>query len=124
RAVRTPSSSSAITPTSPPRSRERSARHRGTRRSPRRGTKARTARYFVTGATGFVGGALARQLRSSGHDVVALVRRPSEALAALGVDQRTGDITDQSRVRSAMAGVDGVFHAAAWYRIGAVDARE
>ena len=76
-------------------------------------------RYLVTGATGFVGGVLARQLREAGHDVVALARRPeaAERLRALGVDLRRGDITDRESVRSAMAGVDGVFHAAAWFKV-------
>jgi nucleoside-diphosphate-sugar epimerase len=81
-------------------------------------------RYLVTGATGFVGGVLARQLRHDGHEVVALVRRPSSALAAIDVDQRVGDITDRTSVRTAMAGVDGVFHAAAWYKVGSPDRRE
>jgi nucleoside-diphosphate-sugar epimerase len=77
-------------------------------------------RYFVTGASGFLGGVLARQLRDEGHEVVALVRRPesSPRLAALGVELRAGDITDAESVRAAMRGADGVFHAAAWYKVG------
>lgn len=77
-------------------------------------------RYFVTGASGFLGGVLARQLRAEGHEVVALVRRPeaSPTLAALGVEIRGGDITESESVRAAMRGADGVFHAAAWYKVG------
>lgn len=76
-------------------------------------------RYFVTGASGFLGGALARQLRAEGHDVVALVRRPeaSAKLEALGVALRRGDVTDRESVRAAMRGADGVFHVAAWYKV-------
>lgn len=80
-------------------------------------------RYFVTGATGFIGGVLVRQLAESGHDVVALVRAPQRAahLAALGVKLVTGDITDKASMRAAMTGVDGVFHLAAWYQVGVRD---
>jgi nucleoside-diphosphate-sugar epimerase/N-acetylglutamate synthase-like GNAT family acetyltransferase len=78
-------------------------------------------RYFVTGATGFIGGRLVRQLRAAGHDVVALVRTPAnaKALTGLGVALHPGDITDKDSLRAGMRGVDGVFHLAAWYRIGA-----
>jgi len=77
-------------------------------------------RYFLTGATGFVGGALANQLVAAGHEVVALVREPSRAasLAALGATLHKGDITDKETMRRPMADVDGVFHLAAWYKIG------
>lgn len=77
-------------------------------------------RYFLTGATGFIGGELARQLRAAGHDVVALVRSPSkaEALRAQGVQAVRGDITDRASLREPMAGADGVFHVAAWYKVG------
>ncbi|MGH2371586.1 MAG: NAD(P)H-binding protein, partial [Chloroflexota bacterium] len=53
-------------------------------------------KYFVTGATGFVGGRVVRQHRDSGHDVAALVRDPSQAadLRALGVTLYQGDVTD------------------------------
>jgi nucleoside-diphosphate-sugar epimerase/N-acetylglutamate synthase-like GNAT family acetyltransferase len=77
-------------------------------------------RYFVTGATGFIGGRLVRQLRAAGHQVRALVRSPSKApdLARLGATLHPGDITDKETMRAAMRGSDGLFHLAAWYRIG------
>ncbi|HME80863.1 MAG TPA: NAD-dependent epimerase/dehydratase family protein [Candidatus Eremiobacteraceae bacterium] len=80
-------------------------------------------KYFVTGATGFIGGHVARQLVLSGHTVVALARDPSRAgdLARLGVAVHAGDITDAASLRAPMAGVDGVFHIAGWYKIGARD---
>ena len=52
------------------------------------------------------------------------MRRPTRTLEELGVDQRSGDIIDPAAVRSAMYGVDGVFHIAGWYRVGARDRRE
>lgn len=78
------------------------------------------ARYFVTGATGFLGGELTKQLISRGHQVVALVRTPAKAgvLRTLGVELHQGDITDRDSLRGSMAGVDGVFHCAAWYKLG------
>jgi nucleoside-diphosphate-sugar epimerase len=83
-------------------------------------------RYFVTGATGFVGGAVARQLRTAGHSVVATVRAPARAqsLAALGVEVRQGDVTEKESMREAMRGADGVFHIAGWYKLGVRDKSE
>ena len=77
-------------------------------------------KYFITGATGFIGGQLARQLRAAGHKVVAVVRNLSKAseLAALGVQLAPGDVTDKGSMRGLMTGVDGVFHVAGWYKIG------
>lgn len=78
------------------------------------------ARYFVTGATGFLGGELTKQLISRGHQAVALVRDPAKAslLRTLGVQIHQGDITDRESLRAPMTGVDGVFHCAAWYKVG------
>ncbi len=77
-------------------------------------------RYFLTGATGFIGGNVAQQLAAAGHKVVALVRDPTKAanVAALGAALHQGDITDKESLRRPMTGVDGVFHIAAWYKIG------
>ncbi|MER3523621.1 MAG: epimerase [Ignavibacteria bacterium] len=80
-------------------------------------------RLFVTGGTGFIGRRVVRQLRSAGHDVVALVRssvRGAE-LEQLGITTVLGDVTDKESMRDAMRGVDGVIHLAAWYRIGSPD---
>ncbi|MBW7881818.1 MAG: NAD-dependent epimerase/dehydratase family protein [Caldilineaceae bacterium] len=80
-------------------------------------------RYFLTGATGFVGGRVAYQLREQGHEVVAVVRTPerADALVELGVELVKGDVTDKESMREAMAGTDGVFHIAGWYKIGTRD---
>lgn len=83
-------------------------------------------KYFVTGATGFVGGVLARKLREAGHEVHASVRSPKKAkeLEAIGVKLFKGDVTDKEFMRAAMTGVDGVFHVAGWYKIGTRDKRD
>lgn len=80
-------------------------------------------RYFVTGATGFIGGRVARQLREAGHEVVAIARQPGRAmdLSALGVEVVPGDVTDKETLRAPMSGVDGVFHLAGWYQVGVRD---
>lgn len=80
-------------------------------------------KYFLTGATGFLGGVLARQLREAGHDVNASIRNPQKAseLQSLGVKLFTGDVTDKESMREGMQGVDGVFHVAGWYKIGTRD---
>lgn len=78
------------------------------------------AKYFVTGATGFIGGEIVKQLIGRGHKVVALARAPERAamLRALGVEIHRGDITDRDTLKAPMTGVDGVFHVAAWYKVG------
>lgn len=80
-------------------------------------------RYFVTGGTGFLGGHLVDQLLEGGHEVVALARRPDEAtdLEGVGAKVVAGDITEKETMRDSMEGVDGVFHLAGWYRVGAAD---
>jgi nucleoside-diphosphate-sugar epimerase len=78
------------------------------------------AKYFVTGATGFIGGEIVKQLVGRGHKVAALVRSPDKAgiLKTLGVEIHPGDITDRETLKAPMAGADGVFHVAAWYKVG------
>jgi nucleoside-diphosphate-sugar epimerase len=80
-------------------------------------------KYFVTGATGFVGGAVARQLRKAGHEIKAVVRNPEKAkdLKELGVILFTGDVTNKESMRAGMQGTDGVFHIAGWYKVGTRD---
>jgi len=77
-------------------------------------------KYFMTGATGFIGSRLVRQLRDANHEVIALVRSPVRAkdLADLGVMLAEGDVTDKESMRAPMTGVDGVFHVAGWYKVG------
>jgi dihydroflavonol-4-reductase len=78
---------------------------------------------LVTGATGFVGGNLARTLWREGHDVVALVRRGSNTLAidGTGVQPVLGDILDRDSVDRAVRGCQGVFHCAAAYTFWSPD---
>jgi nucleoside-diphosphate-sugar epimerase len=80
-------------------------------------------KYFVTGATGFVGGVLAKKLREQGHEVHASVRDPNKTteLQAIGVKLFKGDVTDKESMREAMRSVDGVYHVAGWYKIGVKD---
>ena len=77
-----------------------------------------TASVLVTGATGFTGGALARELVSEGKKVVAFVRPSSniEALESLGVECRVVDIKDPKDVVDNFEAFDRVFHIAAAYR--------
>jgi dihydroflavonol-4-reductase len=74
---------------------------------------------LVTGATGFVGSHVARQLVSAGQSVRVLVRPNSnlEALAGLHVEYFEGDLRDQESLERAMYGIRRVFHVAADYRL-------
>jgi len=77
-------------------------------------------KVFVTGGTGFIGGAVVRQLRARGDEVVCLVRNPEKgkAVADLGCEVAPGDLGDERAIREAMAGCDAVIHAAAIYEVG------
>ena len=81
---------------------------------------------LVTGAAGFVGAAVARELARSGYRVRALVRTSSPRTNLAGFDGElvTGDIMNPDAVAAAMAGVDGVCHVAADYRLWARDPEE
>ncbi|HVT33852.1 MAG TPA: NAD-dependent epimerase/dehydratase family protein [Rhodanobacteraceae bacterium] len=70
-------------------------------------------RVLLTGATGFLGRALARRLAESGYAVVALVRRREDAPDTPGVEPAIGDITSLESVVAAAAGCGAVVHCAA-----------
>jgi len=83
------------------------------------------ARTLVTGATGFIGGHVVRQLLARGDDVTATVREHSRTtdLAALGVRTVRADVLDRRAVRRAMRGVGRVFHVAGMAELNATRER-
>jgi dihydroflavonol-4-reductase len=80
-------------------------------------------RALVTGATGFVGSAVARRLLRDGHQVRVLARAGSDRrnLQGLAVEVVEGDLTRPASLLPACDGCDALFHVAADYRLWAPD---
>jgi dihydroflavonol-4-reductase len=78
---------------------------------------------LVTGASGFVGSAVVRELLADGYAVRALVRKssPLANLDGLRVEVATGDLGDPASLERALRGCSGLFHVAADYRIWVPD---
>jgi len=74
---------------------------------------------LVTGAGGFVGGHVARDLASAGHVVRGLTRRPPQAEPGdPPIEWIVGDVRDAEVRRRALVGVRGVIHTASWVSLG------
>ena len=83
-------------------------------------------RVLVTGASGFVGSAVARIARERGFDVRVVIRKTSSRQNLEGLDAEVviGDMRDEASMRAAMKGVRYLLHVAADYRIWARDPGE
>jgi len=79
---------------------------------------------LVTGASGFLGHHIARQLLDAGRPVRALVRSTSHLRDLEGAETVTGDLQDSASLARAAAGCDVVYHVAADYRLWAKDPDE
>jgi len=79
-------------------------------------------KYFVTGASGYIGAHLVKSLVSKGHEVHALCRSEKKA-SALPEESKVfyGDILEEEKIRKGMEGCDYVFHLAAFAKVWAKD---
>jgi nucleoside-diphosphate-sugar epimerase len=81
-------------------------------------------RIFITGANGFIGGAVASALVASGHEVVGLVRDDGKAraVAAFGVEPVLGALEDDAMLQAQARRADAVVNAASSDHRGAIEA--
>jgi dihydroflavonol-4-reductase len=81
---------------------------------------------FVTGATGFIGASIVRELLRDGREVRVLVRQASNLanLKGLDVEIWKGDLLDSAGLRRGLVGCDILYHAAADYRLWTPDPDE
>lgn len=83
-------------------------------------------KIFITGATGFIGGHVARKLRERGDEVIALARTQEKAteLAGLGCEIVIGTLADEAAIKRGIEGCEAVIHAAAVYEVGIPKAQQ
>ena len=76
-------------------------------------------RVFITGATGFVGGHVARQYAAEGASLWLLTRQTSRLDSLTGIDAEMvkGDLREPEKLRTALSGCDALVHVAADYRL-------
>jgi dihydroflavonol-4-reductase len=81
---------------------------------------------FITGATGFLGSHVARQLLAKGADLRLLVRSTSrlDNIADIPAERIVGDLRDLDSLKKGMAGCEFVFHVAADYRLWSLNHQE
>jgi len=83
-------------------------------------------KVFITGATGFVGGHVARAYAAEGAELRLLTRSTSNLAGLEGIAAETvvGDLREPEKLRSALAGCDALVHVAADYRLWVPDPKE
>lgn len=83
-------------------------------------------KILLTGATGFVGAAVARHLLAAGHEVRALVRKGSDRrnVLDLKITLVEGSLQDEPSLKNAVAGCEGLYHVAADYRLWVPNPKE
>jgi dihydroflavonol-4-reductase len=88
--------------------------------------KERDVRVFITGATGFVGGHVARQYAAEGANLRLLTRQTSrlDSLAGLDAEMVKGDLREPEKLRSSLSGCDALVHVAADYRLWVRDPKQ
>lgn len=72
----------------------------------------KSTKVLVTGAGGFLGGYIARDLIAAGYEVYSFSRSRYDSLDKMGVTQRQGDLSSYADVEAALVGMDAVIHTA------------